>query len=378
MHILVLLTDLFDAIGGIQTFNRCLVKALDELAEKNNWKITILVLNDDKSVVVDKPYIREQWSTYRGFANNRLQFVYAASKVALDVDIIFFGHVNFIPLAVFFRLINFKANIILMLHDVEIEKRFSLLKQIGLKRVNKFLSNSTITRDRAICLEKLNREKFYVFPCTLEIQNDTACYYKSREELFPSFSSELILLTVSRLEKVSQFKNIDMVIRSIPHILKEVPNVFYVIVGDGTDRFRLEQVAKDAGVADRVIFAGKISDEILPSYYKACDVFVLPSTNEGFGIVFLEAMNYAKPCVGVKAGGVQDIICHKETGFLSEPDDLKNLVQYLVLLLKNKDVRDSFGAGGRERLKKEFSFEIFRSRLEKILANSIGKSQKII
>ena len=364
MNILVLLTDLFDAVGGIQTFNRCFIKALDELAEKNNWKITTLVLNDDITTI-DRSYIREKWTNYKGYAGNHMHFACSALLKSYKADVVFFGHVNFIPLAIGMHLLNKQLNIILMLHDIEPQERFSLLKRIGLKQVNKFLSNSTSTRDRAVSLEGLDLLQFHIFPCTIDSSINKPILYKSKEELL--LPPNPIILTVSRLEKVNRFKNIDLVIKAMPLVIKEIENVFYVVVGDGSDRSRLEQIAKDTGIADRVIFTGKVSSDLLAHYYNICDVFVLPSTNEGFGIVFLEAMYHSKPCIGISTGGIVDIVRHGETGYLAEPNNVEDLVNYLVQLLNDKELQDKIGKAGRERYEKEFSFEIFKERLEKIL-----------
>jgi len=73
-----------------------------------------------------------------------------------------------------------------------------------------------------------------------------------------------------------------------------------VVVGNGADKQRLEEIARDAGVSGKVVFAGRVSDDLLASYYQTCDVFVLPSLKEGFGIVFIEAMYYSNSCVGAK------------------------------------------------------------------------------
>ena len=95
------------------------------------------------------------------------------------------------------------------------------------------------------------------------------------------------MLAVTRLVSTEDYKRIDLVIKAMPAILRHVPDAFCVVVGHGGDRSRLERLAQETNVADRVIFTGFVADELLPSYYDACDLFVLPSLREGFGIVFL-------------------------------------------------------------------------------------------
>ena len=97
-------------------------------------------------------------------------------------------------------------------------------------------------------------------------------------------------MTVSRLASSERYKGHDRVIRSLPRVLLKHPETIYLIVGDGDDRPRLEALASEFGVRDKVRFAGLVAGEELPDYFRLADVFVMPSTGEGFGIVFLEAM----------------------------------------------------------------------------------------
>ena len=163
------------------------------------------------------------------------------------------------------------------------------------------------------------------------------------------------------------YKRIDLVIKAMPAILHHVPDAFFVVVGHGGDRPRLEKLAQETSVADRVVFTGFVADELLPSYYDACDLFVLPSLKEGFGIVFLEAMYHAKACVGAIAGGIPEVVKDGGTGLLAKPDSVDSFVQCVVRLLGNDQERDAMGRRGKERLEREFSYEKFRARLERVL-----------
>jgi phosphatidylinositol alpha-1,6-mannosyltransferase len=156
----------------------------------------------------------------------------------------------------------------------------------------------------------------------------------------------------------------------MPEVLARVPDAFYVIVGDGPERKTFEQLARDMGLADKVLLAGPVSDELLPSYYENCDLFVLPSTREGFGIVFLEAMLHGKACIGARAGGVPEVIRNGDTGVLVDPANLATQVPEAILrLLKDPTLRRTMGANGRARLEENFSLDRFRDRLEEFLCS---------
>jgi glycosyltransferase involved in cell wall biosynthesis len=119
-------------------------------------------------------------------------------------------------------------------------------------------------------------------------------------------------------------------------------------------------------VTEQVRFTGRISDAELQSYFAACDLFALPSTGEGFGIVYLEAMYHAKACVAARAGGAPEVVEDGVTGLLVEPEGLSQLSSVLISLLQDDGRRTAMGQAGRIRLEREFSGESFRRRLEEL------------
>jgi glycosyltransferase involved in cell wall biosynthesis len=166
------------------------------------------------------------------------------------------------------------------------------------------------------------------------------------------------------------YKNLDYVIRAMPDVQRRVPDAHLVIVGHGSDRRRLEAVARDAGAADIVHFAGFVAAERLPSFYQHCDVFVLPSVGEGFGIVFLEAMFFAKPCLGARATAVPEVIEHGVSGWLCDPTELDRLHAPIADLLLDSELSTRLGAAGQRRLVEHFSFDAFRARVAKWVWNT--------
>jgi glycosyltransferase involved in cell wall biosynthesis len=176
-----------------------------------------------------------------------------------------------------------------------------------------------------------------------------------------------MLLSVSRLHETEFYKRVDLLVQAMPRILNEVPEAFSVVVGEGNGRTALQELAARLGVGDKVIFTGRVEDEALSLHYQTCDAFVLPSLKEGFGIVFLEAMQFAKPCIGARAAAVPEVIVEGETGLLAEPGDAGTLAGAAVRILKDDRLRKEMGAAGRRRLDHHFSFDMFRTRLEALL-----------
>ena len=122
-------------------------------------------------------------------------------------------------------------------------------------------------------------------------------------------------------------KGVDHTLRAFARLAAAHPTAIHRIVGKGDDQPRLRELAASLGIADRVVFEQDLTDEELADRYRRCAVFVLPSGQEGFGIVFLEAMRFSKPCIGGDAGGTPDVIEDGETGLLVPYGDLEALTR---------------------------------------------------
>jgi phosphatidylinositol alpha-1,6-mannosyltransferase len=143
-------------------------------------------------------------------------------------------------------------------------------------------------------------------------------------------------------------------------VLARVPGATLVIVGDGTDRRRLQ--ARAAVFGDRVIFTGFIGRVSLESWYARAAAFALPSRGEGFGVVYLEAMSYGVPCVGSLQDAARDVIRDGETGFLVDQSDRDALSGALVRVLEDRDLAARMGAAGRRSVLEGFTFDHFVRR----------------
>jgi glycosyltransferase involved in cell wall biosynthesis len=155
-------------------------------------------------------------------------------------------------------------------------------------------------------------------------------------------------------------KGQDDVIRALPDVCKEFPDVRVLIIGsDDRQAMRtsftdeLKMLAADLGVSANVIFTGQRPD--MPALMAACDVFALPSGEEPFGLVFLEAMAMKKPVVAVDNGGTPEVVEHGKSGLLSMYGDAPALAANLRLLLRDPALRTRMGEYGRQRVEARFT-----------------------
>ena len=144
------------------------------------------------------------------------------------------------------------------------------------------------------------------------------------------------------------------------------------LVGTGNDQPRLKAVASELGVEDRVTFWGVLDKARLAAAYEDCDVFVMPSKNEGFGIVFLEAMRRGKPCIGGAHGGTPEVIEDGKSGFLVEYGDVDALVRYLLALRADPELRRRLGERGRELARSRFSAAAFGDRWRQLVLEELA------
>lgn len=189
-----------------------------------------------------------------------------------------------------------------------------------------------------------------------------------------------IILTIARLDV---HKGHDIVIKAMPEILKKVPDAVYVIVGEGVMGRRLEKLAEDLEVSDRVILSGQLSRQDLAVLLRACEVFVLNSrleggNAEGFGIVLLEAAVFRKPVVAGRSGGIPDAVEDGVTGILVDPLDPEEVAGAVVRILKDPGLASRLGEAGYARATTEFTWQKVTERilanLEKRCPSPIGKS----
>jgi glycosyltransferase involved in cell wall biosynthesis len=175
------------------------------------------------------------------------------------------------------------------------------------------------------------------------------------------------VLTVGRLISSEPGKGVDSVIQVLADLLKSFSDLFYVVVGEGDLRPALEKMARESPARDRILFLGKLTLEQLKHCYSRCDVFVMPSRQEGFGVVFLEAMALGKPVIAGCVGGATEIVKNGVTGFLVVPGDLEMLALRLTQLLEDEALRKELGDAGRKRVEENYSFDGYRTKLRAIL-----------
>jgi phosphatidylinositol alpha-1,6-mannosyltransferase len=303
---LALVTDAFGGRGGIAQYNRDFLGALAASGTVSTLKI--LPRNAPDPVVVPPGIVQEQ-------SAGRSAYVLAALRIALSehIDIVFCGHINLAPLAAgIARLAG--AKLVMQTHGIEAWPHPSRLARAAFESADLVLCVSRYTRAAVLGWASIAPERVMVLPNTVG------------ERFTPGDASDLrrawgiegrrVLLSVGRMDSRERYKGHDRTIAAIPMLVAAGVDVIYVVLGEGNDRPRLEALANGTGVADRVRFVGAQDSGTVVAAYRMADLFVMPSTGEGFGIAFLEAMACGTPALGLGVAGACDALVDGQLGIM--------------------------------------------------------------
>lgn len=369
--LLLLVTEVWHSMGGIETHNQLLCRAALHIAEGN---VHVISLNDDAA---DAAHARELGLSFDACGRSKTRFIIAMLKRVVfgRYTMAIFAHLNLAPLAHLFRTIRPRMRLIVVAHGVEAWERRSLIHRTALRRADRVVAVSRLTRARLAAANNVPKDHIQVIHNALlpevvnvalhNVTDITTDEAKRRLGL----DEQRILLTVGRLSASEQLKGHDRVIAALPGVVTRFPDVQYVIVGDGDDQPRLSDLAEKLGVSGHVLFVGPVLSSTLPLYYRACDVYVMPSRGEGFGLVFIEAMLYGRPVVASTADAGGEPILSERTGTLVDPLDTDALARALCELLSDGDRRRRFGEAGHQRVLDHFLPARFYDDFQRLVAS---------
>src|SRR5262249_34892970 len=150
-----------------------------------------------------------------------------------------------------------------------------------------------------------------------------------------------------------------------PAVAREFPAAQLVFAGEGDNKSKLEELAREGGTGSSIFLIGPNTSAMLEKLYSHCYGFVMPSKQEGFGLVYLEAMNYGKPCVGCFDDGAEDVIVNEQTGLLvRDPNDEAELLGVLRKLLQDEGRAREMGERGFARLHEQFTSRHIQNRIK--------------
>lgn len=311
-RILALVGDCYGARGGIARYNQDL---FDGLAD-GSVEILILARHGDARGIVLPPGVRQNPSI-----SGRLRFSLASIVAAWrfrPIDTVFCGHVFMAPLGLLLARL-FGAHYWVQAHGTDIWKdRRGLVRRL-IEYADLVTTVSRETRRILLAWVDLPPERVRILPDTVQDAFTPGTAPAALRERL-KLGAGPILLTVGRLASNERYKGHEPVFSVLAGLREKFPDLIHVVAGDGDDRARLEAVA-DRLAPGVVRFLGFVPDADLPDLYRLADLYVMPSTEEGFGIVYLEAAACGLRVVGGKGGGTADAIPDDRVGVIVDPAD---------------------------------------------------------
>jgi glycosyltransferase involved in cell wall biosynthesis len=371
VHVLYLVPDLFGPPGGIARYCRLVTRALCESGCVR--QLDVVALWDADHAPVDARYLFGPRLSYTPAGGRRSTFIRTAVRLLEqhEYDLVVSALVGLSPLLFVPSIRNFGARRVTFIYGLDAWYHLPWRKRVALRRSDVVISNSQHTATRATRANGLDPSRLRVLYGCLDPELESGPAGPGTEAprgRQPAFAGPTIV-TVSRL-MTGEDKGHVAVLRALPSILREIPDLHYVIVGDGNFRPALEDLARSQGVAQHTHFVGSVSDAEVASYLDASQAFVMPSRIEGFGFVFLEALAHGLPVIAGTHDAAPEVL-GPDAGVMVDTDDVQQVGEAVVHVLEDADLRARLVAAGRRRLDARFRYPAFR---ETLLAHLTGAS----
>ena len=354
-------------VGGIQEAGRLTTVALEKISlRRNNWSTYFQSLSDAPGT--HEFVAVENKICLRGFGRSKTRFVLSAVRQSRQgTRLVLAAHPHLALLVAGMKRFSPKLKTIVMSHGVEVWKPLPWLQRQAILSADIVVAPSSDTAQKLAEIQGVPQSKMRKLPWPLNPDFLRMADARTNLPLPREFSRGRVILTVGRWAASERYKGVDDLIRSIAQLRMKFPGLCLVAVGQGDDLSRLKQIVADLKVSESVRFLTGLSRQEIAACYARCEIFALPSTGEGFGLVFLEAMAFGKPLVGAACGGAVDVVEDNVNGLLIPPGDSERLAEALATLLEDESLRSKLGQRGAEMVRQNYSFEVFQSKLELIL-----------
>ena len=376
---LMIVTGALHSDGGVAAVNRLIIHSLIE----ERYQIDVFALYEDEDGV-DGP---DDWKiqlNYHAYHGNKALFSLAVWMAWFRDrhDLVFSDQINLALILVPLRVL-FGQRYLVWVHGLEcFPPNPNWEGFLGLRFSSKCLTSSDHTRDVLLmrypylsattcdlALDPLRR--------TASLPPEPPTMENQRLELeavsgAKRFLGEKVILLVGRLDAEQRYKGQDVLIQAFPFVKEQHPDAQLVLVGQGDDKARLEALANSypIQIKESIFITGYATDEELSNLYRVCYVFAMPSRAEGFGIVYLEAMRWAKPCIGSRLDGAKCVIRDGRTGLLvDDPLSAKEVAEKISCILSHPEEASRMGIAGYNFVRELYLYPSFRKRFLSALSS---------
>jgi phosphatidylinositol alpha-1,6-mannosyltransferase len=255
----------------------------------------------------------------------------------------------------------------IFLHGIEAWRDLSATQRRVLEGASLRLANSAYTITR---LQAAHPWLGPVWECPLAIHIESAQVTPATAKIGPP-----TVLIVARMSAEERYKGHDQLLEAWPAVRSRIPGARLVVIGEGDDVERLRGKAGRLGLGAHVFFTGFVDDAELEVWYREASLLAMPSREEGFGLVYLEAMARGIPCIGSVHDAAGSVIEDGVTGCLVDQSDSLGMARTISRLLADQSLRQRMGAEARRRVEANFTYSRFRHRLLMQIRNAFGEGE---
>ncbi|MCW4023191.1 MAG: glycosyltransferase family 4 protein [archaeon] len=238
-------------------------------------------------------------------------------------------------------------------------KRLGQIEKKAAQKATLVVTVSRYSVQKIVELYGVDEKKIRTVPNGVDLQRfkpDNDC--EDAKKLVGDNNEHVVLFVGNLIPR----KGLHFLVEAAKKVIKDNNKTKFVVVGDGPLKNSLISFAQQQDVFDNFAFLGKVSDSVLPQLYRYADLFVSPSVQEGQGITFLEAQASGTPVVAFNVSAITEVVKHKQTGLLVEPNN-QLLGDAISELLSNDALREKMGKSGREFVSNNFSWGICAQKL---------------
>ena len=343
----VFLTPLMGGADGISEMTRQWVRVVESYVGRDAQRVEVWSLDDQT-----RPPRIGAASTFRTARGGRLRFgSFALTDGLLPAadTIVVVMHLQLLPVAL--PLIWRGARLVTVLMGIEAWTPLSPLQKAAIRSAWKVIAISAHTAVR-----------FRIANPWIEEMPITICHpgVPPRPRVAAGPFEGRYALIVGRMDSRERYKGHDALIELWPAVRRTISDAHLIVVGDGDDAARLRQKAAD--MCDGITFMGRVDEPTLAALFRDATLFVMPSPDEGFGLVFLEAMRASTPCIAA-FGAAEEIITDGDNGLIVDADDDDELLVAIVHLFADRQARMRMGAAAARLVNAEFDEAALKRRV---------------
>lgn len=363
---LFLTLNIFSATGGIEKVCRILGKALYERSVEKQERLMIWSMHDKAGDATDNIYFPTE--LYKSYSAGKMRFVKDAVHQGIQSRVVILSHINLLSVGWIIKKTSPATKVILMAHGIEVWGQLSEIKTAMLRSMNKIWAVSNYTRSVLTNRHGLDVGKTVVLNNCLDPFLEPAKNISVPVAIYERYGidkDDKILFTLSRLSSKEKYKGYEDVIKALQEI--NDPKIKYIIAGKA-DEVELDSVKTRisvAGLENNIVLAGYIADREVAAHYKMSDCYIMPSSGEGFGVSFIEAMYYGVPVIGGNGDGSMDALMNGELGTAVTPGNIKEIKNAVMGVLQKRTLH----VPSYSKLMGQFGYQNYKMKLSELLNN---------